>query len=129
MKLTTRQKHEMGVKMISGYLDQREINHTVVDKDPNIDIHLPDHNKSIKVICNHSRSPSVKVGKDFEPLEGVLYLMVAPTDKNNLGFTCRGGERDEIEQSLISFMTPGAPKNIDVKSVPGINIDRHAQSQ
>lgn len=129
MKLTNRQKHEMGVNMISGYIAQMGIDHNVVSNDPNIDIDIPDHNTSIKVICNHSKSSSVKVGKNFEPLERVLYLVVSPTDKNRVGFTCRGGGKNEIEQSLVSFPTAGAPKNIDMKRLPGVSIRKRIMNQ
>ena len=122
MKLTNRQKHEIGVNLISGYMTQLGIDHHVVSNEPNIDITVPDQNRSIKVICNHSKSPSVKVGKDFEPQERVLYIVVSPTDKNRIGFTCRGGEKEEIEQSLISIPTADAPKNINVNTLPGISI-------
>ena len=122
MPLSTRQKHDKGVRLVSNYLKLQGVEHTILKTDPTFDIQLSDSNKCIKIFCNSARAKNIKVPSGFIPSEGILYLVVSPTAKNKIGFSSVGGLAEDVEKALVSFPSPNAPKNIltDKLGIPRI---------
>ncbi len=112
MPLTTIQKHNLGVNLVSDYLNYLGHEHIINTSNSDVDICVPETGKKIKIFCNFSRLPNIKISNSFEPQEGILYLVVTPTKRNNVGFTSCGGTKKEIEVCIKSFSSPDAPKNL-----------------
>lgn len=112
MPLTTIQKHNLGVNLVSDYLNYLGHEHIVNTGNSDVDICVPETGKKIKIFCNFSRLPNIKIPNTFKPQEGILYLVVTPTKRNNVGFTSRGGTKNEIKKFIKSFSSPDAPKNL-----------------
>ena len=125
MRLTNSAKHKLGVKLVSDYLIFLGYEHLIVGSDSSLDIYVPDPELSIKIFCNYSRVRNIKVPGDFETRDGVLYLIVSPTDKNRIGFCCVGGTKFVIDDSIKDFHTPGSPKNIQTDKLSNVGIKKH----
>ena len=125
MRLTNSEKHELSVKLVSDYLIYLGYEHFVFQSDPSFDIYVPDQDKSIKIFCNYSRVRNIKVPGDFETHDGVLYLIVSPTDKNQIGFSCVGGTKCVIDDAIKDFQTAGSPKNIQTNRLKYVGIKKH----
>ena len=125
MRLTNSEKHKLGVKLVSDYLISLGYEHFVFRSDPIFDIYVPDQEISIKIFCNYSRIRNIKIPGNFVTHDGVLYLIVSPTDKNRIGFSCVGGMKCEIDDSIKVFQTPGSPKNIQTDRLKYIGIKKH----
>ena len=125
MRLTNSAKHKLGVKLVSDYLISLGYEHLVFGSDSSFDIYVPGPKTSIKIFCNYSRVRNIKVPGDFETRDGVLYLIVSPTNKNNIGFCCVGGTKCVIDDSIKDFQTPGSPKNIQTDCLKIVGIKKH----
>jgi len=128
MRLTNSEKHKIGVKLVSDYLISLGYEHFVFGSDSSLDIYIPDRNKSIKIFCNYSRVRNIKVPGNFKTHDGILYLIVSPTDRNTVGFSCVGGMKNEIEESMKVFHTSGSPKNIQTEILRYLGIKKFITS-
>ena len=122
MPMTTLQKHKLGVNLISEYLYFLGHEHIINEGNSVADICIPETGKQIKIFCNFSRLPNIKISNCFEPQEGILYLVITPTKKNNVGFTSCGGTKNEIEVCIKSFSSPDAPKNLLTGKLKSVGI-------
>lgn len=125
MRLTNSEKHKMGVKLVSDYLISLGYEHLVFGSDSSLDIYVPHRGKSIKILCNYSRVRNIKVPGNFATHDEILYLIVSPTDRNTVGFSCVGGMKNEIEESMKVFHTPGSPKNIQTEKLGYVGLKKY----
>ena len=129
MRLSNSEKHKLGVKLVSDYLISLGFEHFVFGSDSSFDIYVPDQEKSIKIFCNYSRVRNIKVPGNFETHDGVLYLIISPTDKNRIGFSCVGGTKTVIDDSIKVFQTSGSPKNIQTETLKHVGIKHYLTGQ
>lgn len=119
--MTNLEKHNYCVDLYSNYLKVHGIGHEFNEESSTSDLILNNDDTQIKILSNFSRSQNIKVSNDFKTQHGVLYIIMTPTDKNNVGFICVDGSKDEIDDSLKTFKTAHSPKNINTK-----NLKRHS---
>lgn len=124
MRMSNKLKHEHCVSLVSNYLIDNKIEHLRFNSDPEMDIFIPEWDKPLKIFGNFSKSKNIKISKDYFFDDNVVYLVVSPTRKNNIGFTCLGGTRDVIENSLVSFNSDDSPKNIRTDKLKFLNLKK-----
>jgi hypothetical protein len=124
MKLSKRDKHNIGVNLLSDYLLNFEFEHLVLSSDKHFDIYIPSSETRIKVFCNFSNSKSLKVSNNFETENGILYLVVKPTRKNVHGLSCVGGIKSVIDKSIKKFDSKGSPKNIQIDLLKPLSVSK-----
>jgi len=88
-------------------------------------VHIPHQGKSIKILCNYSGVRNIIVHGDFATDDEILYLILSPTDRNTVGFSCVGGMKNEIEESMKVFHTPGSPKNIQTEKLGYVGLKKY----
>ena len=117
MNMTNAGKHKYAVNLVSDHLNYLECDHTVHDKGSSHDIEISGSEKKIKIFCNFARSQSIKIPRDFKAKEEVLYMVVSPSDRNNIGYISSGGTKLIIDDAINSFKTENSPKNIQVSKL------------
>ena len=120
--MTNSEKHDFGVSLVSNHLNVLDIEHEIVGSEFSHDINILNSEERIKIFSNFGRNKSIKVNRDFEVEEGVLYLVVSPSDRNNIGYTCVGGYGDVVKDSVKSFVTSGSPRNIELNKLGFVNL-------
>ncbi len=129
MKLSNRDKHILAVNLLSEYLLKAEFEHLVFSSDKYFDIYIPSSETRIKVFCNYSNSKNLKVSNSFETESGVLYLVVKPTRNNVHGFSCVGGVKSIIDNSIKIFDTKGSPKNIQINLLKSLSVSKFINNE
>ncbi len=122
--MTNKQKHQQGVSLVSDYLIGHKIEHLIFQSDKEMDLYLPKSSKSLKIFSNFSKSRNLKISKNYTFKANITYLVVSPSSKNNVGFTCIGGTREEMENSIKVFNTSGSPKNIQTDRLKSMGIKK-----
>ena len=112
MTLTNAKKYELSVSLVSNHLKYLGHEHEINQSSSTHDIKVKGCDKKIKIFCNFSRSPSIKIPNNFNSKEGILYMVVSPSHKNNVGYISSGGQKSVIDKSIKTFKTKGSPKNI-----------------
>ena len=124
MNMTNIEKHNYCVGLFSDFLKNHDIDHNLIGRNSISDLTIIDTGIQIKIFSNFSRSLNIKVSNDFKTHNGVRYIIMTPTNKNNVGFTCVSGLKDDIDQAIVLFKTPKSPKNIKTTSLKQIGIRR-----
>lgn len=125
MALSNIAKHKLGLQFVSDYLDNQGIEYQHSEDGASQHLLVEGVAKKVRVFCNYSRQEQIKVPIDFEPEDDTLYLVVAPTQKNRLGFSCTGGYGDDIQKSFKYFPSQHSLKNIVVSELRFINLKKH----
>ncbi len=128
MRLNNAEKHQVAVNLVSKYLAYLGYEFTRNEHDTHSDIKICDSDKEIKIFSNFSRSPNIKVARDFETKDNVLYLVVSPTDRNNVGFTSVGGSKEMIDGAIKTFKTEKSPNNIDTTKLKNFVLKQFLNS-
>ncbi len=122
MRLNKVEKQKKGVEFVSNYLKYLECDYSVGMLNPAFDIYLPEIKKYIKVFCNFSRTKSIKIPGDFETSDEVLYVVVTPTNKNNLGFCAVGGNKKVIDEAIQPSSKPNYMDDLEVMNLKQAGI-------
>ena len=97
--MTKKEKQKIVIDLMSNYLNFLDHDFDINENKTQSDISLSE-TKKIKLFCNFSRMKKISIPKGLELQEGILYLVVTPTDRNNVGFISCGGTKDEIENYI-----------------------------
>ncbi len=125
MRLNKVEKQMKGVEFVSNYLKYLECDHSVGMLNPTFDIYLTEIKKYIKIFCNFSRTKSIKIPNNFETSDEVLYVVVTPTDKNNLGFCAVGGNKEAIDEAIQPSSKPNCMDDLDVMNLNRVGIKKY----
>ncbi len=98
--MTKNEKQEVVVNLMSEYLNFLDQDFSINEINKESDISFNKTSKKIKLLCNFSRMKKISLPKGLELQEGILYLVVTPTDKNRVGFISCGGTKDDIENYI-----------------------------
>ena len=114
------EKQKLVIDLISNHLNFLDHDFSINETNAESDISLSETGKQIKLFCNFSRLKKISLPKGLELKEGILYLVVTPTDRNNVGFIACGGTKDEIEGNIELSDSPKlAPKLLTEKLKSG----------
>lgn len=129
MKLSNHGKHKLAVKLLSDYLVVKGYEHLVFSNDDGLDIYVPSSETCIKVFCNFAGAKNIKINRNFEAEEGVLYLVIKPTTNNTHGFSCIGGDKSVVDNAVKTFDTKGSPKNIQIDKLSMLSIKKYIDNK
>ena len=99
--LSSKLKHKLSVMLVSDHLEELNCDYEINESDDvykSYDIELLDVGKRIKVFSNFSKLNEISLLGDFEYEDGVLYMVVTPTDKNDLFYVSSGGSKYVMDQ-------------------------------
>ena len=117
--MTKKEKQKIVIDLMSNYLNFLDHDFDINENKTQSDISLSE-TKKIKLFCNFSRMKKISIPKGLELQEGILYLVVTPTDRNNVGFISCGGTKDEIENYIeVPKSSKLAPKLLAEKLKSG----------
>jgi hypothetical protein len=94
-----------------------------LEKDNEYDL-IVNGNKKIKVFCNYSGAPKIKLKKDYQFSDDVFYMAVKPTKKNNVGYTSLGIEGEKIDSVIVHFKGNDSFINLDLDKMKPTNLIR-----
>jgi len=114
------EKHNLAISLLSQHMNWANIPHSL-EKDNEYDL-IVDGNNKIKVFCNYSGAPKIKLEKDYQFSDDVFYMAVKPTKKNNVGYTSLGIEGREIESVIVHFKGNDSFINLDLERMKPSNV-------
>jgi hypothetical protein len=116
------EKHNLAISLLSQHMNWANIPHSV-EKDSEYDF-IVNGNKKIKVFCNYSGSAKIKLKKDYSFSDDVLYMVVKPTNRNNVGYTSSGIDGEKIDSVIVHFKGNDSFINLDLDKMKPTNLIR-----
>ena len=128
--LSNKLKHKFSVMLVSGHLQELGCDYEVNESEDvykSYDIKLLDDDKKIKVFSNFSKLNEISLLENFEYEDGVLYMFVTPTDKNNMCYLSYGGLKelmDEFSRVKSSKKIGMKRKYVDVSKLGRVGLNK-----